>query len=251
VLALARVERFVDAAEQACTAAIEHGPYCSAVLLHTSDGPPVLMVDNYTEVTDEYRLRTGPSELNWNHNPMLLRIRDSKLPTISDDIDQRMHSLAREHGYTGRDLYHFASPLIGPHGWFATLMAGAEQPCSRQTERALAMLVTELCAWCTAHGIAAVPSLPEDARLTRREYEIARLVTAGLTNVEIAERLAISINTVKVRLKQAFERLGVEAREQLAQIMRRLAPLEHIPIGVSVHNTVKVTRADHTARWLL
>jgi DNA-binding NarL/FixJ family response regulator len=37
---------------------------------------------------------------------------------------------------------------------------------------------------------------------------------------EIAEALAISINTVKARLKESFERLGVDNRTELANVLR-------------------------------
>jgi two-component system, NarL family, nitrate/nitrite response regulator NarL len=51
--------------------------------------------------------------------------------------------------------------------------------------------------------------------LTPREIEIVRLVTEGLRNREIAERLTITEGTVKIHLHNIYEKLGVSGRPQL------------------------------------
>jgi DNA-binding CsgD family transcriptional regulator len=56
--------------------------------------------------------------------------------------------------------------------------------------------------------------------LTARELEIARLVAAGLNNLEIAQCLTISRNTVKEALKRIFRKLDVDSR---AELVTRLA----------------------------
>ena len=53
-------------------------------------------------------------------------------------------------------------------------------------------------------------------RLTPREKDIVRLVSGGLKNREIAEKLAISVGTVKVHLMHVFEKTGVKDRYQLS-----------------------------------
>lgn len=54
--------------------------------------------------------------------------------------------------------------------------------------------------------------------LTRRESEITRLVTQGLTNKEIAVLLEISEGTVKIYLSRLFDKLGVADRYELALV---------------------------------
>lgn len=52
--------------------------------------------------------------------------------------------------------------------------------------------------------------------LTDREIDVLKLVTQGLNNAEISERLFISMNTVKTHLKNIFQKLEVEDRTAAA-----------------------------------
>lgn len=52
---------------------------------------------------------------------------------------------------------------------------------------------------------------------TVREREIVKLAVRGLTNKQIAERLRISVNTVKQRLGVAMEKVNVKKRKDLAR----------------------------------
>jgi DNA-binding CsgD family transcriptional regulator/GAF domain-containing protein len=62
----------------------------------------------------------------------------------------------------------------------------------------------------------AVPAL---GILSRREQEIAQLVSEGLTTRQIAERAFISENTVKQHLKRMFAKLNVKSRAELVQFI--------------------------------
>lgn len=59
-----------------------------------------------------------------------------------------------------------------------------------------------------AHGVAGID-------LTTREAQTLALMRRGLTNKQIAERLDISINTVKKHLASAFEKRGLRSRRQV------------------------------------
>ncbi|RSN95457.1 DNA-binding response regulator [Streptomyces sp. WAC 05379] len=56
--------------------------------------------------------------------------------------------------------------------------------------------------------------------LTERELETARAIADGLGNPEIAERLRISIATVKAHTGNLFAKLAVENRVQIALLVR-------------------------------
>ena len=50
--------------------------------------------------------------------------------------------------------------------------------------------------------------------LSERELEILQLIAEGLTNPEIASRLYLSLNTVKVHTRNIYGKLGVHSRTQ-------------------------------------
>ncbi len=56
------------------------------------------------------------------------------------------------------------------------------------------------------------PSAPAPAGLTRREREVLRLLTEGLTNAQIAERLVVSLPTVNTHVASIFNKLRVNSR---------------------------------------
>lgn len=63
--------------------------------------------------------------------------------------------------------------------------------------------------------------------LTKREREVAALAAEGLTNPVIADRLFISLSTVKGHLAQTFAKLGVTRRSELVrEASRQTEPLE-------------------------
>ena len=59
--------------------------------------------------------------------------------------------------------------------------------------------------------------------LTPAEDQIASLVAEGLTNAEVADRLFVSVNTVKTHLSHVFDKLGIGRRSELAAEVARRA----------------------------
>lgn len=60
----------------------------------------------------------------------------------------------------------------------------------------------------------------EDVKLSKRETEILELLTKGLANKEIADRLDISVETVRVHLRRVYEKLHVHSRTEAAMKFR-------------------------------
>jgi DNA-binding CsgD family transcriptional regulator len=54
---------------------------------------------------------------------------------------------------------------------------------------------------------------PDEGSLTGREREVLDLIARGLTNLEIADRTSLSINSVKSFIRSAYRKIGVEKRE--------------------------------------
>jgi DNA-binding CsgD family transcriptional regulator len=231
-------ETFVDAATRVCGAAADLGTG-AAVTLHRANGPTMLVVDNFASATDELR-RWSLTEEAWRVNPMLIELR-RQLAILGPEVFDlpTFNALARDKGFAGLDQQPLGVPLLGAGGWFGCVTYSARVAPSAATERELLVLATELSVWCAARGISTLP----DARpLAPRQREVAALAADGRTNPEIADALGISINTVKLRLKQAFDRLGVDNRTELANVLRRLAPLDGVAPGITRRETVTITR---------
>jgi DNA-binding CsgD family transcriptional regulator len=56
--------------------------------------------------------------------------------------------------------------------------------------------------------------------LTDSELKVVNLVAQGATNRAVADQLHLSLHTVKTHVHNAFAKLGISSRSQLAQLMR-------------------------------
>lgn len=70
--------------------------------------------------------------------------------------------------------------------------------------------------------------------LTEREQEVLRLMAAGLSNQEIAERLIVAIGTVKKHSHNIYGKLGVRSRTQALLRAQELELLPEQPKGASI-----------------
>ena len=80
----------------------------------------------------------------------------------------------------------------------------------RTLERAAAGETTSLLAYRRRHSGTAL----SEVRLTDRELSILELVGAGVLNQDIADRLYLSLNTVKTYIRTAYRKIGVTRRAQ-------------------------------------
>jgi DNA-binding CsgD family transcriptional regulator len=57
--------------------------------------------------------------------------------------------------------------------------------------------------------------------LTDAELTVVNLIAQGVTNRDVAERLHLSLHTVKTHVHNAFAKLGINSRAQLTRLMHR------------------------------
>jgi DNA-binding NarL/FixJ family response regulator len=105
--------------------------------------------------------------------------------------------------------YHFAchdqlEQAMAPRALSTALTAGAKRS------------PTGIIAYALAERV--VDSTPEDGPpvLTRRQQEIAALISKGLTSREIGAALVISARTVESHIENIMTRLGLTSRSQIA-----------------------------------
>ena len=72
--------------------------------------------------------------------------------------------------------------------------------------------------------------MASETELSDREVEILRLVATGASNKEIAVKLAISPNTVKVHLRNVFSKIGAASRTEAALIAMRMGLVAQVEI---------------------
>lgn len=65
----------------------------------------------------------------------------------------------------------------------------------------------------------------EVRKISKRELEVLTLMAEGLSNNEIAERLFVSLNTVKTHSAKIFEKLDVKRRTQAIETAKKLSLL--------------------------
>ena len=121
------------------------------------------------------------------------------------------------------DEYAFAGLRAGASGFLLkdtrptelaeairTVASGEAVVSPRITQRMLEMFASSL----PNSGKPAQPSDPRIASLTPREKEILVLISQGMSNAEIADRLVVSATTVKTHVGNVLAKLDVRDRVQ-------------------------------------
>lgn len=68
-----------------------------------------------------------------------------------------------------------------------------------------------------------LPSAAGGIALTGRQRQVAQLVSQGLTNREIGERLQLSVRTVDSHVAAVLQRLGASTRAEAAEVLRSIS----------------------------
>ena len=83
--------------------------------------------------------------------------------------------------------------------------------------------------------------------LTKRELEIAELITDRMTNPQIAEKLFLSKKTIETHIRNVFHKLGVSSRVEVARVVeherRERVPRPASAAGVAVASSAGSRRA--------
>ncbi|GIG62606.1 DNA-binding response regulator [Longispora fulva] len=96
------------------------------------------------------------------------------------------------------------------------LLAGIRRAAAGDSPFSPAVLHRLVSAAITGRGGRTAAEQPADAGLSRRESQVVGLVSAGLSNAEIAERLHLGVTTVKTHVAAAMAKTGASNRVRLA-----------------------------------
>jgi DNA-binding CsgD family transcriptional regulator/N-acetylneuraminic acid mutarotase len=90
--------------------------------------------------------------------------------------------------------------------------------------------------------------MTDETQISEREREILRLVATGATNQQIAHQLNISINTVKVHLRNIFGKIGVVSRTEatLYAVRAGLVSVERAEVTTAVADEPEEAIAEPT-----
>ncbi len=123
--------------------------------------------------------------------------------------------------WTSLDPYELA--LAGLESGDPDALLAGLRTLDRLEATATATLIRRLLA---GQGVRAVPRGPSRSTranpvgLTDRQLDVVRLAAEGLTNVEIAQRLFLSVRTVDHHISAAMAKLGVTGRRELGAVLR-------------------------------
>lgn len=106
----------------------------------------------------------------------------------------------------------------------AAMASGADAYCLKSTDPASLLLAIRAAALGStyldpqiAHIVLGQVNVPHsEVQLSPRETEVLRCIAEGLSNKEIAQKLGISLSTVKTHIEEVLEKLSASDRTQAA-----------------------------------
>jgi predicted ATPase/DNA-binding CsgD family transcriptional regulator/Tfp pilus assembly protein PilF len=144
-------------------------------------------------------------------------------------------ALALHHSACPRETKERAQGIVDAHtaaSWDEGLTSAMRHAHEHSLDAMIESVLTTL-AVPIAHSKTTQPKLGHDATpmqalfepLTPRELEVMKLIATGLSNKDIADRLVISVGTVKAYTGQIYGKLGVNSRTQAVARARELSLL--------------------------
>ena len=158
-----------------------------------------------------------------NFLPLLLSVLiDVGILLLTSERKQRgvdLLWLVHDHPGSGQRQQQKAAALLQKHG-------GVQPMPALELASSLVSLRAELLEFVPAPSPGPIPGAKETALvepLTERELEVLHLVIQGLSNPAIAEKLIISVGTVKTYTNRIYGKLGVTNRVEAVTKARELA----------------------------
>jgi DNA-binding CsgD family transcriptional regulator len=157
-----------------------------------------------------------------------------RLTELADQVDGPRASLSGRHAHAlarndGQGLDEVSSDFEAMGDVLAAADAAAQAAsCYRLAGRrgmaltagARAHLLAKNCGGAVSPALASARvALP----FTRREYEIAKLVSNGMSNREIAEVMCVSVRTIEGHVYQASCKAGVTSRAELSTLVQQFS----------------------------
>jgi predicted ATPase/DNA-binding CsgD family transcriptional regulator len=142
--------------------------------------------------------------------------------SLRESLGLAFEQAERETDARGRTL---ASTALGQVVFRAALAEGRQLPLQAAVELSLAP--AECTPSCSSNRSENQLVRCVAARLTTREVEVARLISKGLSNREIADELVIAERTAEAHVTHLLSKLGLRSRAQIAvwAVEQRLAKL--------------------------
>jgi DNA-binding NarL/FixJ family response regulator len=191
-----------------------HGsfPKRSTVLDHLHSNRPTDYLEEYIDrwyLQNPFKTSSAISLLDRNHPVTLSDLYPHSTRAEWAFVDQYLH----RHGIA--DVLNGAIDA-GPEGGMLVCAYASDENLIRGRERILMKhLNRHVGPWLQTHFVR-LRETQDQATLTPRERQVAELVAEGLTNAQIADRLYVTVDTVKKHLTHAMAKTKCANRTQLA-----------------------------------
>lgn len=179
----------------------------------------------YLQLTKDYRVMLAASEarLSVTRKPGHYSMCDIYMNLYSalGFIKLGNASLARDRMMTAMRLA-LPDGFISPFAETMTTMQGLTERCLLASfphlyDQVVSQWKRIFPHWLHAHNEFAQYKMPDI--LTRREYQITLFVADGLSNSQIAQKMFLSISTIKADLSAVYDKLGISCRRELKQLI--------------------------------